>query len=279
METNWFERAGHGMNVVLLLSMSYFLLMFGNGIVSLTHPDEVFYVQSAKEMLDHNSWLTPMIFEDVQFEKPFLSFALFMIAIKWFGVTAFAGRFFPALFGMIGVGVIYWISWLLFNRKRVSFITSVVLSSSFIYLALSRAVLTDMIFSVFVCMAIGFFCLAYYNRKHKHLGITLFFAFAGIAVLTKGVLGVLFPVTTILLFLVYKREIAFLKCRSTLWGVGLFLIIAVPWHILMYHRYGQFFIEEYFYNVHWRRVLAAEHARLDNWYFYLALMITGITPW
>src|SRR3990167_6956055 len=107
METNWFERAGHGMNVVLLLSMSYFLLMFGNGIVSLTHPDEVFYVQSAKEMLDHNSWLTPMIFDDIQFEKPFLAFALFALAIKWFGLTAFTARFWPSFFGIIGVGAAY----------------------------------------------------------------------------------------------------------------------------------------------------------------------------
>ena len=82
MGNNWFEGKNHAFLIGILVVLAYTLLMFGNSIVSLTHPDEVFYIQSAKEMLAHNSWLTPMIFDEVQFEKPFLSFALFMVAIK-----------------------------------------------------------------------------------------------------------------------------------------------------------------------------------------------------
>jgi len=171
MDNNWFDKKQHGVLLAILLVISYFLLMFGNNIVSLTHPDEVFYIQSAKEMLAHKSWLTPMIFDEVHFEKPFLSFALFSLAIKWFGLTSFAGRFWPSLFGIIGVGVVYWISWMLFKRRQLSFFAGLITTSSFIYLALSRAVLTDVIFSTLVAASIGFFCLAYYNRKFKQLGV------------------------------------------------------------------------------------------------------------
>lgn len=279
MTNDWFERKPHKVLTGLLLALAYFLLMFGNGIVSLTHPDEVFYIQSAKEMSAHNSWFTPMIFDDVQFEKPFFPFVLFMLAIKWFGLTAFAGRFFPSFFGIMGVAVVYWIAWTLFQRKRLAFFSGLILSSSFIYLALSRAVLTDMIFSVIVTVSIGFFCFSYYNRKYKNPGIILCCAVSAVAVLTKGLLGMLFPVSTILIFLVYKKDFSFLKCKATLWGAVLFLGIALPWHIVMYTRYGNWFLEEYFYNVHWRRVLAAEHARLDNWYFYIMIMLAGVMPW
>ena len=253
--------------------------MFGNNVVSLTHPDEVFYIQSAKEMLAHKSWLTPMIFDEVQFEKPFLSFALFALAIKWFGLTSFAGRFWPSLFGIIGVGVVYWISWTLFKRKRLSFFAGLIISSSFIYLALSRAVLTDMIFSVLVATSIGFFCFSYYNRKFKQTGIILWLVFAGVSVLTKGLLGIVFPAITAIGFLIYKKDLAFLKCRATCWGFLLFLGISVPWHILMYQQHGQWFVKEYFYNVHWRRILMSEHARLDNWHFYIMLLVVGVMPW
>jgi len=157
MDKNWFDQRPHGVLLAILLVLAYFLLMFGNNIVSLTHPDEVFYIQSSKEMLAHNRWFTPMIFDEVHFEKPFLSFALFSLALKWFGITAFAGRFWPSLFGIIGVGVAYWIAWILFKRKQLAFFAGLILSSSFIYLALSRAVLTDMIFSVIVAISIGFF--------------------------------------------------------------------------------------------------------------------------
>lgn len=279
MDNNWLDKKSHGALLAILLVISYFLLMFGNNIVSLTHPDEVFYIQSAKEMLAHKSWLTPMIFDEVHFEKPFLSFALFSLAIKWFGLTSFAGRFWPSLFGIIGVGVVYWISWMLFKRKQLSFFAGLITTSSFIYLALSRAVLTDVIFSTLVAASTGFFCLAYYNRKFKRSGIILWLAFAAVAVLTKGLLGIIFPVATAFIFLVYKKDLGFLKCPALAWGCLLFLGIALPWHILMYYRHGQWFLEEYFYNVHWRRILMSEHARLDNWHFYLMLLIVGVMPW
>jgi len=279
MDSDWFEQRSHAALVGILLVLAYVLLMFGNSIVSLTHPDEVFYIQSAKEMVAHKSWLTPMIFDGLHFEKPFLSFTLFALAIKWFGLTSFAGRFWPSIFGIIGVGVVYWIAWTLFRRKRLAFLSGVILSSSFIYLALSRAVLTDMIFSIFVTISIGFFCLAYYNRKYKSQGIILCGVVSAIAVLTKGLLGILFPAAVIIIFLVYKKDGAFLKCRATAWGALLFLVVALPWHILMYQRHGTWFLEEYFWNVHWRRILAAEHRRLDNWYFYIMLMFVGVMPW
>ncbi len=279
MGNDWFEGKRHAVLIGILLVLAYTLLMFGNNIVSLTHPDEVFYIQTAKEMLTHKSWLTPIIFDEVQFEKPFLSFALFALAIKIFGLTAFGARFWPALFGIIGVGTVYWISWTLFKRKRLAFLSGVILSSSFIYLALSRAVLTDMIFSVFVTITIGCFCFAYYNRKYKNEGIILYFTVAAIAVLTKGLLGIVFPVAAVLIFLIYEKNLKFLKCRATAWGALLFLGIALPWHLLMYARHGSWFLQEYFYNVHWRRILVSEHARLDNWYFYIMLMFVGVTPW
>lgn len=84
---NSFENRSHWMLCFILLVCSYFLLMFGNGIVSLTHPDEVFYVETAKEMLAHNSWFTPIIFDNVQFEKPFVAYSLIALAIKFFGLT------------------------------------------------------------------------------------------------------------------------------------------------------------------------------------------------
>ena len=279
MGNDWFEGKSHVVLISLLMVLAYTLLMFGNNIVSLTHPDEVFYIQSAKEMVKYNSWLTPMIFDEVQFEKPFLSFTLFALAIKVFGLTAFGARFWPAFFGILGVGTVYWIAWTLFKRKRLAFLAGMILSSSFIYLALSRAVLTDMIFSVLVTTAIGCFCLSYYNRKYKSRGIIWYFVVMAIAVLTKGLLGITFPAAAVLIFLIYKKNLGFLKCRATLWGVLLFLALALPWHILMYLRHGAWFLEEYFYNVHWRRILASEHARLDNWYFYIMLMFVGVMPW
>src|SRR3989344_5559812 len=74
MKPDRFEMLSHKKLVGILMAAAYVLLMMGNGFVSLTHPDEVFYVQSAKEMIQHHSWLTPMIFDAPQFEKPVFFF-------------------------------------------------------------------------------------------------------------------------------------------------------------------------------------------------------------
>jgi 4-amino-4-deoxy-L-arabinose transferase-like glycosyltransferase len=279
MNNDFFENKSHVFLIFLLVIMSYCFLMFGNGIVSLTHPDEVFYIQSAKEMLAHNRWFTPMIFDEVQFEKPFLSFALFALAIKWFGLTPFVARFWPAFFGMLGVLSVYWISWLLFQKKRAAFLAATILTSSFIYLAMSRAVLTDVIFSAWVTIAIGFFVWAYYRPERKTAGLLLCGVVTAVAVLTKGLLGVCFVSGTILLFLITQRNFRFLKTPAVLWSILLFLVISLPWHVIMYWQHGQWFLDEYFGNVHVRRLFETEHPKINVWYFYPGLLLAGILPW
>ncbi|HCI45192.1 MAG TPA: hypothetical protein DE315_06665 [Candidatus Omnitrophica bacterium] len=279
MRPDRFETLSHKKLVGILMAAAYALLMMGNGFVSLTHPDEVFYVQSAKEMVAHHSWLTPMIFDAPQFEKPIFFFWLLALNIKLFGITPFVARFWPAFFAILGVAVTYWAAWMLFERKRLAFLSGLVLASSFIYLALARAVLTDMVFSVLVTMTIALFYAGYKYRASADQWIVLAAAVSGVAVLTKGVLGIIFPAAAILIFLLYKRDLAFLKRRGIWTGLCVFLLIALPWHVVMYQWYGQEFIREYVHNVHIRRVLEAEHARLDNWYFYLGLMFGGILPW
>ncbi|MCA9406078.1 MAG: glycosyltransferase family 39 protein [Candidatus Omnitrophica bacterium] len=273
------EHYSHKKLIGILVLISFFLLMFGNHIISLTHPDEVFYIETAKEMVKYNSWLTPMIFDEPQFEKPILAYALFALAIKFFGLTPFVARFFPALFGMLGVGVMYWIAWGLFRQKRTAFLSGFMMGSCFIYMALSRAVLTDMIFSVLIAISLGFFVWAYYDQKYVNRRLFFCFVFSALAVMTKGLLGVVFPAATIFIFLITQRDLGFMARKGSLWGLLGFLIIAVPWHVLMYMNHGQWFIDEYFLNVHVRRLTDAEHSRLDNWYFYIVLMFVGVLPW
>ncbi len=274
-----FETMGHARLLAMLAFVGYFFLMIGNGIISLTHPDEVFYVQTAKEMIRHKSWLVPIIFDSPQFEKPILFYWLLAGAIKQFGETAFVARFWPSFFAIIGIGVTYLIAWILFGKKRTAFLSGLILASSFIYLALARAVLTDMVFSVWVVMAITLFCWAYHCPQRANRAIVLWGAVMGCAVLTKGLLGIVLPGVVILSFLIFKNDLVFLKRWSVILGAAVFFAIAVPWHVLMYQWHGQGFVQEYFYNIHLRRILEAEHARLDNGYFYLWLMFAGVLPW
>lgn len=278
MQNNWFEKQSHGKLVFFLILAGYVFLMFGNNIVSLTHPDEVFYTQTSKEMVEHNSWFVPLIFDQPQFEKPLFFYLITAVGFKLFGVTPFMARFFPSLFGIFGLVSVYYISWFMFRKKRLSFFAGVILGTSFIYLALSRAVLTDMVFSVLILIALTFF-YCWHSSGRKLLPLLGFYGFTGLAVLTKGLLGLLFPMTAVFLFLFFIKDLKVLKDKNHWIGMGLFLLVALPWHVAMLVKFGNFFIEEYWSNVHVRRLFQAEHPKLNSIFFYPVLMFAGVLPW
>jgi 4-amino-4-deoxy-L-arabinose transferase-like glycosyltransferase len=265
--------------ILVLLVLSYFFLMFGNGILSLTNPDEVFYTQTAKEMVQKNSWMTPYLFGQPQFEKPILLYWLMRSGFLVFGVNSFSARFFPALFAILGVIAVYLLALIGFKNEKKAFLAGLVAMSYGLYIGLARSVFTDMIFSVLILFSLASFFWAYTEIKYRRPGIILIFIFSGLAVLAKGPLGFLIPFAVIFIFLLLRRDIKYLFRADFFLGGVIFLAISLPWYVLMVKKYGTTFTHEFFYNDHWRRLIEAEHLSNDTWYFYPLSMIGCMFPW
>ncbi|MBF0122574.1 MAG: glycosyltransferase family 39 protein [Candidatus Omnitrophica bacterium] len=263
--------------ILLLLLVVFFFL--GNHIVSLTNPDEVFYVQTAKEMAERGTWSTPYLFGQPQFEKPILTYDFLRLSALVGGFTPFSMRFFPALFGALGVLAIYVLGILGFPDRRKAWLGALVLMSSFFYLGMGRVVFSDMIFSAFITLALVVFYWGYVTQQHRRWAFVLFYVFCALAVLTKGPIGFLIPFTAIILFLAIKGQLDVIM-RPSFWvGLFLFLLLAIPWYGAMVKMYGNGFIDEFFVNDHIRRIFEAEHASNDKWYFYPLAIILGMFPW
>ena len=82
-----------------------FLLFFGNGSLLITDSVESNYALTAKEMVLGGDWLSPQIYGRYWFDKPVLFYWLTALGFKIFGFTEFGARFFPAVFGMLGLGL------------------------------------------------------------------------------------------------------------------------------------------------------------------------------
>ncbi|MFA5275321.1 MAG: glycosyltransferase family 39 protein [Candidatus Omnitrophota bacterium] len=266
-------------SIFILIVLSFIFFMLGNNILSLTNPDEVFYSLTTKEMVTHNTWMTPHIFGQPQFEKPVLLYWLLRAAAIFFGFTSFSMRLFPALFGIFGVLAVYFLALTGFKNERKAFICGLVLMSSGLYIGMARTVFTDLVFSVFILLALAFFYWGYTFKEKKTAGIILFFIFTALAVLTKGPLGALITFLTVFIFLGAKRELGFIRSASFFWGFLAFLALSLPWYVLMEVKYGAAFNKEFFYNDHFRRLIEAEHSSNDRWYFYPLSMIGCIFPW
>ena len=272
-------RAFYLKRISILFFICGALFLFGNNFFSLTDPDEVFYSLTAKEMAARNEWLTPLIFGQPQFEKPPLTYWLLEVAFKTWGISPFTARFFPAVFALLGVLAVYCLGLMGFKDERKAFLSALVLATAAFYAGMGKTVFTDMIFTVFILGALCLFLLGYTDWRRQGIGFLGFYFFCALATLTKSPLGFVIPQVAVILFLLYQRQINFLKNWWVPAGVALYLIMALPWYLYIFRQYGHAFIQEFFYNDHWRRFLSAEHRGNDHWFFYPMTMIAGLFPW
>jgi len=256
-------------SIVILILFSAILFSIGLGNMPLTDPDEVFYAETAREMLNRGELLTPYIFGKPQFEKPALYYWLVLFSFKAFGVNEFSARIASSLLGILGVIGIYLLGTTLIN-KRVGFLSGIVLATSIKYIILSKACVTDIALTVFILYGFLFF----FQRRYLLSAAAL-----GLAVLTKGPIGIFLPVIIIGIYLILAKEFKILKKIPFLRGTVVFLAVAAPWYLLMYKTHGSAFIDGFFGFHNIIRFLHPEHKIGDVFYYYFPVLLGGFFPW
>ena len=76
-------------DLLILSLLCYVAFWWRLGQIGLIDPDEPFYAQTAREMVETNDWITPHIFGAPQFEKPIFYYWLVAASFKLFGQTEF----------------------------------------------------------------------------------------------------------------------------------------------------------------------------------------------
>jgi 4-amino-4-deoxy-L-arabinose transferase-like glycosyltransferase len=274
------QTATHGMRDLFILTVLislFFGFMLGNRPLSV--PDEGRYVEIPREMVVTGDYLTPRLNGVKYFEKPPLFYWLESVSIKHFGLKGFWLRLWPALFALTGCLLVYGSGVRLFGR-RTALIAAMVLATSLLYYALSRAIILDLPVSVLLSIALLCFLLG----THETLGLRrrLFmwglYSFAALAVLTKGLIGILIPGMVIGAWIVLLGEWRVLKTMYLPSGLLLFLFIAAPWHILVNRANPEFF-NFYFIHEHFLRYLTKIHGRYKPAWFFVPVVLIGLFPW
>lgn len=264
------------LHILILVLISGFLFLFCLGNMPLTDPDETFYAQTAKEMISKGEWVTPHIFGKPQFEKPIFYYWLIELSYKIFGINEFAARFPSAIFGILGILGIYFIGRLIFS-PLCGLLSGLVMATSVAYLAISRACVTDMVLTVFILLCLMFFMYGWQREKKFYYFFAA--AMAAFAVLTKGPIGLFLPGMVILAYWVTGKRWRELKKVPFFLSILIFLIISLPWYLLVTKIHGSTFISEFlgFQNV--TRFLVPEHRIGISPFFYVPVVFGGIFPW
>jgi 4-amino-4-deoxy-L-arabinose transferase-like glycosyltransferase len=105
-----------------------------------------------------------------------------------------------------------------------------------------------------------------------------FYAFAALAVLTKGLIGILIPAMVIGAWIIVLGEWRMLKTLYLPSGLALFLLITAPWHILVGMVNPEFY-QFYFIHEHFQRFLTRVHGRYKPFWYFIPIVLLGMFPW
>jgi 4-amino-4-deoxy-L-arabinose transferase-like glycosyltransferase len=259
------------------LILLYFLSL---GSVPLLEPDEGRYTEIPREMLQRGDWVLPHLNGVRYFEKPPLYYWLNAASIKLFGLNPFASRFWSATFALLGLLVVY----LLVKRtlaERTARLSVAILATSPLYLALARLTIIDMTVSFFITVTLVCFFLAQDEQEDRSRARWFWYGMfiaAALAVLSKGLIGIVLPGGVIGLYILLTRQWKILAHVPWISGSGLFLVIALPWHILAALR-DQGFLWFYFVHEHFLRFLTPISDRHEPFWFFLPVIAWALLPW
>ncbi len=264
-----------------LLLAAVLAVWFGYELGSRTlwSPDEGRYAEIPREMLATGDFLTPRLNGVKYFEKPPLMYWLEAGAIKALGLNEWALRAWPALFALLGCLAVYFAGRALYGR-RAGLYAAGVLAISPLYDFMGGILTLDMALTAELTAALCAFLVA--SRAppglRRRLLLYAFYAGVALAVLTKGLIGVVIPALVVGPWLLLSGEWRLLREMHLPSGTLVFLAIAAPWHALVWRanpEFGQF----YFIHEHFGRYLTTAHGRYEPAWFFIPVLLVGLYPW
>ncbi|MCX7920081.1 MAG: phospholipid carrier-dependent glycosyltransferase [bacterium] len=267
-------------SLLIILILSSFLFFYRLGTPGLFDLDESVFAEATREMLETGNWITPYMNYELRFDKPILIYWLMAIAYKMFGINEFAARFWSALNGTILALFIFYfgVKW---NDIKFGLLSSLIFLTCLETMILGHAAITDMTLLLFITGALLAFYRAYSSEfANGKRWYYLFYTAMALALLTKGIIGVVFPVGIILIFLILTRQVkTTLQEAKVLAGFGMFLIIALPWYILVYLQNGWAFIQKFIIFHHLYRFTEPIGGHSGNVFYYIPIILFGFFPW
>jgi len=214
---------------------------------------ESHYGQVAKEMHQAGDWLYPTYKGKSEFSKPILLYWLELIGFSIFGVSEWAARLPVALSGCASVLFTFWCVRILFGR-RTGIASALILLATPMFVPVFRQIMFDGPFVAAVWCGLLSLTTGLFARR-RFIYFALFYILCAFAVLSKGLLGLAIPIGAVGLYIIITFDFRILGRIYLGRGLGLFALVALPWYIYMYHRFGQYFIDVFIVENHIRRLV------------------------
>ena len=264
--------------LILLGLLAIFISLSDLGYRRLANPDEGRYSEISREMVVTGDFVTPRLNGLKYFEKPPLQYWATAVAFTLFGESEFTARLYTALCGLGCILLIAYTGKRVFDEET-GILAGVVMLSTPFFMAMTGIVTLDMGLTFWMTLAVSSFLISQHDPAQLSRSRWLWLAWAAMAaaVLSKGLIGIVFPAAALFFYCVFQRDFRLLFKLE--WGRGslIFLAISVPWFVIVSLRNPEF-PQFFFIHEHFERFLSTVHRREQPWWFFFPILFAGFLP-
>lgn len=200
----FFQELYSSPNFRFLVILSILAFVPTLGAVHLFDWDEINFAESAREMIVTGDYFHVHVNFSPFWEKPPLFFWLQAGSMHLFGVNEFAARFPNAIAGIITVSIIYFIG-KKERDERFGLIWAFLYLCAFLPQLYFRSAIIDPVFNLFIFLSAYQLFKALSEEEKKNKRALWSGIFCGLAILTKGPVGLLLILLTFLVYIIIKK--------------------------------------------------------------------------
>ena len=272
----------------LLILVALWLAIYAAGMFTPALLDDVdtIHAEAAREMLLRHDWVTLYTDGLRYLEKAPLMYWSLAASYEVFGISDWSTRL-PLMLGVLAlVLATYGLGRYAFG-ERGGFYSGLALVTSIGPYIFTRFLIPDVLVGLWLTVSYFFFLRSLEEEPPSRLTCWGFAAACALNVLTKGLIGLVFPIGTIGLYLLLTRNLRHLARLRVMSSTVVFFVLAAPWHVLAAIRnpaQGQArgFLWFYFVNEHIRRFLGTRQPPgFDTvpLLLFWAFLVLWLIPW
>jgi 4-amino-4-deoxy-L-arabinose transferase-like glycosyltransferase len=272
----------------LAILIGLWLVIYVAGIFTPPLLDDVdtIHAEAAREMLLRHDWVTLYTNGLRYLEKAPLMYWGLAASYEVFGISDWSTRL-PLVVGFLAlILATYGLGRYAFG-ERAGFYSGLALVTSIGPYIFTRFLIPDVLVGLWLTISYYFFLRSLEEETPSRLTCWGFAAACAMNVLTKGLIGLVFPIGTIGLYLLLTGNLRHLLKLRFISSTIVFFVLAAPWHVLAAMRnpaagQARGFLWFYFVNEHIMRFL---NKRVPPGYdtvplgLFWAFLVLWLVPW
>jgi 4-amino-4-deoxy-L-arabinose transferase-like glycosyltransferase len=274
-----FRRSGAGLLAILVLAVGVYFVTASSPALMDDDVDAT-HALVARTMLQKDDYVV-MYMNGVRYlVRAPLHFWLIAASYQLFGENEFTTRL-PSALAVLGLVLVIYQFGCAFLSRRAGLYGALVIATSPGVFIFTRPVISEPIYALEFVTGFYLFLRAWTGTLHPRIGYWGAAGMFGLAVLTRGLIGVLFPLAVLVIFVSTTNGWHRWRELKLVSSALVFLAIAAPWHVLAELR-APGFLWAYFVNDHLRRALGTrwppDYSAVPLW-IWLSAHIIWLFPW